>query len=319
MKCVITGAVGFIGSHLCDRFLGEGYEVVAVDNLCTGQRDNVAHLAAEPRFTLLEQDVTLPFTVPGKLDYVLHFASPASPSPSSRIGYLQMPIETLKANSLGTLNALELARAKGAAFLFASTSEIYGDPHVTPQREDYTGNVQTIAPRSCYDEAKRFGEAAVMAYHRQHRLQTRIVRIFNTYGPRMRLDDGRVLPNFLGQALRDEPITIYGDGSQTRSFCYVDDLIEGIVRLLRSNFHEPVNLGNPAEISIMTLAREVIELTKSSSQLVFEPIGEGDPKRRKPDITRARQILGWEPKIGRGDGLRRTLEYFRSLIPPRSK
>ena len=291
MRTVITGGAGFIGSHLCERFLDDGHELICVDNLLTGARRNIAGLFENPRFRFIEHNVSEPIEIDGPVDNVLHFASPASP-----VDYLTHPIPTLKVGSLGTHNALGLAKAKDARFLLASTSEVYGDPEVHPQREDYWGNVNPIGPRGCYDEAKRFAEAITMAYHRYHGVKTRIVRIFNTYGPRMRLDDGRVLPNFMKQALRGEPITLYGQGEQTRSFCYVSDLVEGIVRLLNTDFAEPVNLGNPNEITVMQLAQEIIDLVAGTkSKIVHVGLPEDDPKRRKPDITRARTLLGWEP------------------------
>jgi len=309
MRTLITGGCGFIGSHLCERFLAEGHDVVAVDNFITGRKENVAHLRTHQRFSVIEHDVSQPLTVDGPVDAVLHFASPASP-----VDYLHYPIQTLKVGSLGTHITLGLAKAKNARYLLASTSEVYGDPEQHPQREDYWGNVNPIGLRGCYDEAKRFSEAIVMAYHRAHGVNTHIVRIFNTYGERMRLDDGRVLPNFMGQALRGEPLTIYGNGSQTRSFCYVNDLIEGIFRLLFTEFHEPVNLGNPDEVSILEFAREILALSGSKSAPVFKPLPQDDPKVRKPDITRARQLLGWEPKVNRHDGLKRTMQYFQKQV-----
>lgn len=311
MRVLITGGAGFVGSHLCDRFVSDGHEVLCVDNLITGHTDNIAHLQRHPRFSFRQHDISQPLEVDGPIDCILHFASPASPS-----DYLRYPIQTLKVGSLGTHNALGLARAKKARFLLASTSEVYGDPLVHPQREDYWGNVNPVGIRGCYDESKRFAEAITMAYQRAHGLETRIVRIFNTYGPRMRLDDGRVLPNFIGQALRGEPLTIYGDGTQTRSFCHVEDLVEGIVRLLASEEREPVNLGNPDEVTILDFAREILELTGSKSQLVFRPLPQDDPRVRQPDITKARQRLGWEPRISRREGLRRTIEYFQKKIAP---
>ncbi len=308
-KVLITGGAGFIGSHLCDRFIAEGDEVVCMDNFITGSPDNIAHLVGNPKFRFIQYNVTEFIYVEGKIDAVLHFASPASP-----IDYLKLPIQTLKVGSLGTHKALGFAKAKGARFLLASTSETYGDPLVHPQREDYWGNVNPIGVRGVYDEAKRFSEAMTMAYHRYHGLDTRIVRIFNTFGPRMRLDDGRVLPAFMEQALTGKDLTAFGDGSQTRSFCYVDDLVEGIVRLLRSSFNEPVNIGNPDEITIMQFAREIIELTASKSNISFKPLPEDDPKVRQPDITRAREVLGWEPKVPRIEGLKRTIGYFRDKL-----
>jgi dTDP-glucose 4,6-dehydratase len=309
MRTLITGGAGFIGSHLCERFLGKGHEVVCVDNFITGSRTNIEPLLANPRFGLIEHDVSRPLKVEGPVDYVLHFASPASP-----VDYLNYPIQTLKVGSLGTHNALGLAKLKGARFLLASTSEVYGDPEVHPQREDYWGHVNCVGPRGCYDESKRFAEAIVMAYHRAHGVNTRIIRIFNTYGPRMRLDDGRVLPNFMGQALRGEPLTVYGDGSQTRSFCYVDDLVEGIDRLLGKEYPEPVNLGNPDEVTILQFAKEILALSGSGSEISYRPLPQDDPRVRKPDITRARQLLGWEPRVARADGLRRTLAYFQGKV-----
>jgi dTDP-glucose 4,6-dehydratase len=313
VRTLITGGGGFIGSHLCERFLAEGHEVIAVDNFITGRQDNVEPLRDHAGFHLVRHDVSQPLTIDGPIDNVLHFASPASP-----VDYLHYPIQTLKVGSLGTHNTLGLAKAKGARYLLASTSEVYGDPERHPQREDYWGNVNSVGTRGCYDEAKRFSEAIVMAYHRTHGVNTHIVRIFNTYGERMRLDDGRVLPNFMGQALRGESLTVYGNGSQTRSFCYVSDLVEGIYRLLFTEFHEPVNLGNPDEVSILEFAREVLELSGSPSKLIFKPLPEDDPKVRKPDITRARQLLGWEPRVNRRDGMKRTLDFFRQQVGPRS-
>jgi dTDP-glucose 4,6-dehydratase len=312
LRTIITGGAGFIGSHLCERFLGKGHEVVCVDNLITGLLENVEPLRRNSRFTFFHHDISHPLELDGPVDNVLHFASPASP-----VDYLQYPIQTLKVGSLGTHNTLGLAKAKNARFLLASTSEVYGDPEEHPQREAYWGHVNPIGLRGCYDEAKRFAEAIVMAYHRTHRVNTHIVRIFNTYGPRMRLDDGRVLPNFMGQALRGEPLTIYGDGSQTRSFCYVDDLVEGIDRLLQTDFHEPVNLGNPSEITILEFAREILELSGSKSGIEHRPLPADDPKVRKPDISRARQLLGWEPKVDRHEGLERTLKHFRERVGAR--
>ncbi|WP_161890251.1 UDP-glucuronic acid decarboxylase family protein [Pontibacter russatus] len=308
-RVLITGGAGFLGSHLCDRFIKEGYNVVAMDNLITGSLDNIEHLFKLPNFEFYHHDVSKFVHVPGKLDYILHFASPASP-----IDYLKIPIQTLKVGSLGTHNLLGLAKAKGARMLIASTSEVYGDPLVHPQREDYWGNVNPVGPRGCYDEAKRFQEAITMAYHMHHSLETRIVRIFNTYGPRMRLDDGRVLPAFLSQALRGEPLSIFGDGSQTRSFCYVDDLVEGIYRLLLSDYHLPVNVGNPSEITIKEFAEEICKLTGVELKVEYQPLPKDDPQKRQPDITKAREILGWEPQVDRAEGLKRTLEYFRDKI-----
>jgi dTDP-glucose 4,6-dehydratase len=308
-RVLITGGAGFIGSHLCERFLADGCEVICMDNLLTGSADNVAHLFTDRRFTFVQQDVTNYIHVKGPLDAILHFASPASP-----VDYLELPIQTLKVGSLGTHKALGLAKEKGARLLLASTSEVYGDPLVHPQNEDYWGNVNPIGPRGVYDEAKRFAEAITMAYHRTHGVQTRIVRIFNTHGPRMRLNDGRVVPNFIAQALRHEPITVYGDGSQTRSFCYVADLIEGLVRLLRSEHIGPINCGNPTEVTILEFAERIKALTESRSEIVFKALPVDDPKVRQPDITRARTLLGWEPRIGLEDGLRRTIDYFRPRV-----
>lgn len=307
-RVLITGAAGFLGSHLCDRFIKEGYYVIGMDNLVTGDLKNIEHLRSFPTFEFIHHDVSNYIDVPGELDYILHFASPASP-----IDYLKIPIQTLKVGSLGTHNCLGLAKAKGARILVASTSEVYGDPLVHPQTEDYWGHVNPIGPRGVYDEAKRFQEAITMAYHRYHGVETRIIRIFNTYGPRMRLNDGRVLPAFIGQALRGEDLTVFGDGSQTRSFCYVDDLVEGIYRLLMSDYAEPVNIGNPVEITIKQFGEEIIKLTGTKQQLVLKPLPQDDPKQRRPDITRAQQILGWEPQVTREEGLRRTYEYFKSL------
>ncbi len=308
-RVLITGGAGFLGSHLCDRFLAEGYEVLCMDNLITGDLRNVEHLFCEPDFHYFHQDVTEYIHVPGRLDVIMHFASPASP-----IDYLELPIQTLKVGSLGTHKALGLAHAKGARILLASTSECYGDPLVHPQTEDYWGNVNPVGPRGVYDEAKRFAEAMTMAYHRYHKVETRIVRIFNTYGPRMRLNDGRALPAFMSQALRGEDITVFGDGSQTRSFCFVDDLIEGIWRLLHSDEIMPTNIGNPAEMTILQFARKVAELTGSGSRIVFRDLPQDDPKVRQPDIAKARRVLGWEPVVGLDEGLRRTLNYFKQRI-----
>ena len=310
MRTVITGGAGFVGSHLCERFLAEGDEVLCVDNLLTGHRRNFVHLADNPRFRFIEHNISEHLHIDGPVDNVLHFASPASPA-----DYLAHPIPTLKVGSLGTHNALGLAKAKNARFLLASTSEVYGDPAVHPQREDYWGNVNPIGPRGCYDEAKRFAEAITMAYHRYHGVKTRIVRIFNTYGPRMRLNDGRVLPAFMGQSLRGEDLTVFGQGEQTRSFCYVTDLVDGIYRLLHTDFSEPVNIGNPVEITVHQLAQEILALVGSTkSKIVYNPLPEDDPKRRKPDITRAQTLLGWNPTIDRAEGLKRTLEYFRGVL-----
>ncbi|MFC5409060.1 UDP-glucuronic acid decarboxylase family protein [Larkinella bovis] len=307
-RVLITGGAGFLGSHLCDRFIKEGYHVIAMDNLITGDIRNIEHLFHLPNFEFYHHDVSKFIHVPGELDYILHFASPASP-----IDYLKIPIQTLKVGSLGIHNCLGLARVKKARVLIASTSEVYGDPTVHPQNEDYWGNVNPVGPRGVYDEAKRFQEAMTMAYHTYHGLETRIVRIFNTYGPRMRLNDGRVLPAFIGQALRGEDLTVFGDGSQTRSFCYVDDLIEGIYRLLLSDYPYPVNIGNPGEITIKEFGEEIIKLTGTKQKLILKPLPTDDPKQRKPDITRAQEILGWEPKVSREEGLRITYEYFKSL------
>jgi len=307
-RILITGAAGFLGSHLCDRFIKEDYHVIAMDNLITGRLKNIEHLFKLENFEFYNHDITTFIHVPGKLDYILHFASPASP-----IDYLKIPIQTLKVGSLGTHNCLGLAKAKGARILVASTSEVYGDPTVHPQTEEYWGNVNPIGPRGVYDEAKRFQEAMTMAYHTFHGVETRIVRIFNTYGPKMRLNDGRVLPAFIGQALRGEDLTIFGDGSQTRSFCYVDDLIEGIYRLLLSDYHLPVNIGNPDEISILDFAKEILKLTNSNQKLITKDLPVNDPKQRQPDITKARTLLGWEPKVSRSEGLKLTYDYFKSL------
>ncbi|HKX45162.1 MAG TPA: UDP-glucuronic acid decarboxylase family protein [Planctomycetota bacterium] len=308
-RVLITGGAGFLGSHLCDRFLAEGYEVICMDNLITGDLRNIEGHVGDPWFHFAHQDVTEFIHVPGKLDAVLHFASPASP-----IDYLELPIQTLKVGSLGTHKALGLAHAKGARFLLASTSEVYGDPLVHPQQESYWGNVNPVGPRGVYDEAKRFAEAMTMAYHRYHGVETRIVRIFNTYGPRMRLNDGRALPAFMGQALRGEPLTVFGDGSQTRSFCYVDDLIEGLYRLLKSSESEPVNIGNPTEMTILDFARAVLAATGSKVPIEHRPLPVDDPKVRQPDISKARRVLGWEPQVGLQAGLDRTLAYFRDRV-----
>ena len=307
-RVLITGGAGFLGSHLCDRFIKEGYHVIAMDNLITGDLKNIEHLFKLEHFEFYHNDVSKFIHVPGELDYIMHFASPASP-----IDYLKIPIQTLKVGSLGIHNCLGLARVKNARVLIASTSEVYGDPNVHPQPEEYWGNVNPVGPRGVYDEAKRFQEAMTMAYHTYHGLETRIVRIFNTYGPRMRLNDGRVLPAFIGQALRGEDLTMFGDGSQTRSFCYVDDLVEGIYRLLLSDYAQPVNIGNPDEITIKEFGEEIIKLTGTSQKLISLPLPTDDPKQRKPDITKARSILGWEPKVNRADGLKITYEYFKSL------
>jgi dTDP-glucose 4,6-dehydratase len=308
-RVLITGGAGFLGSHLCERYLKEGYEVICMDNLITGNGDNIEHLFGDANFQFIHHDVTNYIHVSGDLDLILHFASPASP-----IDYLEMPIQTLKVGSLGTHKALGLARAKGARILLASTSEVYGDPLIHPQPETYWGNVNPIGFRGVYDEAKRFAEAMTMAYHRYHNLETRIVRIFNTYGPRMRLVDGRALPTFMAQALRGEDITVFGDGQQTRSFCYVDDLIEGIYRLSKSEEVEPVNIGNPEEITILDFANEIIELTGAKSKVVHKDLPKDDPKIRKPDIKRAQEILGWNPTVSRREGLTETLDYFKELV-----
>jgi dTDP-glucose 4,6-dehydratase len=308
-RVLVTGAAGFLGSHLCDRFLKEGCEVIGMDNLLTGNIRNIEHLFPLKEFSFYHHDVTKFVHIPGKLDYIMHFASPASP-----IDYLKMPIQTLKVGALGTHNLLGLAKAKNARILVASTSEVYGDPLVHPQTEAYWGNVNPIGPRGVYDEAKRFMESITMAYHNFHNVETRIVRIFNTYGPRMRLDDGRALPTFMSQALNNEDITVFGDGSQTRSFCYVDDLVEGIYRLLLSDYHLPVNIGNPSEITLQQFAEEVQTLTGTKSAIVYRPLPQDDPKQRRPDITKAKELLGWEPKVERNEGLKRTLEYFREHI-----
>jgi dTDP-glucose 4,6-dehydratase len=309
-RVLITGAAGFLGSHLCDRFIKEGCHVIGMDNLITGDLRNIEHLFKLEQFEFYHHDVSKFIHVPGDLTHILHFASPASP-----IDYLKIPIQTLKVGSLGTHNCLGLAKTKQARILVASTSEIYGDPQVHPQTEEYWGNVNPVGPRGVYDEAKRFQEAMTMAYHNFHGLETRIVRIFNTYGPRMRLNDGRALPAFIGQALRGEDLTVFGDGSQTRSFCYVDDLVEGIYRLLHSDYHLPVNIGNPSEITLKQFAEEVIALTGARQKIVFKPLPVDDPKQRQPDITKARDLLGWEPKVERKTGLKTTYEYFKSLAP----
>jgi dTDP-glucose 4,6-dehydratase len=308
-RILITGAAGFLGSHLCDRFIKEGYEVIGMDNLLTGNIKNIEHLFPLKEFQFYHHDVTRFVHVPGNIDYILHFASPASP-----IDYLRMPIQTLKVGALGTHNLLGLAKSKGSRILVASTSEVYGDPLEHPQTEEYWGNVNPVGPRGVYDEAKRFMESITMAYHTFHQVETRIIRIFNTYGPRMRLDDGRALPTFMSQAMRGENITVYGDGSQTRSFCYVDDLVEGIYRLLLSDYSRPVNIGNPSEITLLEFAEEVLKLTGSKSKIVYEALPQDDPKQRKPNITKAQNILGWEPKVDRHEGLKRTLEYFKLHI-----
>jgi len=308
IKALVTGAAGFLGSHLCDKLLANDIAVIGMDNLITGSMSNIAHLEGNPNFRFVHHDVCEFIDIKEDLDYILHFASPASP-----IDYLKIPIQTLKVGALGTHNVLGLARAKNARILVASTSEIYGDPLVHPQTEDYFGNVNTIGPRGVYDEAKRYLESITMAYHRYHAVDTRIIRIFNTYGPRMRLNDGRVIPAFMGQALRGEDLTVFGDGSQTRSFCFVEDEIEGIYRLLMSDYHLPVNIGNPDEISILDFAKEIIKLTGTDQKIVFKPLPKNDPLQRKPDITKAREILGWQPKIGRKEGMQHTFNYFKSL------
>jgi dTDP-glucose 4,6-dehydratase len=307
-RVLITGAAGFLGSHLCDKFIKEGYHVIGMDNLVTGDLRNIEHLMKLEQFEFYHHDVSKFVHVPGDIKYILHFASPASP-----IDYLKIPIQTLKVSSLGTHNILGLARAKKARVLVASTSEVYGDPVVHPQTEDYWGNVNPVGPRGCYDEAKRFMEAITMAYHNVHNVETRIIRIFNTYGPRMRLNDGRVLPAFIGQALRGEDLTMFGDGSQTRSFCYVADLVDGIYKLLLSDYHLPVNIGNPSEITIKEFGEEILKLTGANQKLISLPLPADDPKQRKPDITKAKAILGWEPKVNRAEGLKITYEYFKSL------
>jgi len=309
-RVLITGAAGFLGSHLCDRFIKEGYHVIGMDNLITGDLRNIEHLFKLEQFEFYHHDVSKFIHIPGELKYILHFASPASP-----IDYLKIPIQTLKVGSLGTHNCLGLAKAKKARILVASTSEIYGDPLVHPQSEEYWGNVNPVGPRGVYDEAKRFQEAITMAYYNFHKVETRIVRIFNTYGPRMRLNDGRALPAFIGQALRGEDLTVFGDGSQTRSFCYVDDLVEGIYRLLMSNYQLPVNVGNPSEITLKEFAEEVIKLTGTSQKIIYKPLPVDDPKQRQPDITKAKELLGWEPTVSRKEGLKITYEYFKSLPP----
>jgi dTDP-glucose 4,6-dehydratase len=313
-RVLITGAAGFLGSHLCDRFIQEGYEVIGMDNLSTGSLSNIEHLFPLQEFSFYHHDVSKFIHIPGPLDYILHFASPASP-----IDYLQLPIQTLKVGSLGTHNCLGLAKAKKARILVASTSEVYGDPLVHPQHEDYWGNVNPVGPRGVYDEAKRFQEAITMAYHNFHGLETRIVRIFNTYGPRMRLNDGRALPAFIGQALHGENLTVFGDGSQTRSFCYVSDLVEGIFRLLLSEESRPVNIGNPLEISLLDFAKEIIALCGTSSKIEFKPLPQDDPKQRQPDINRAKNVLGWEPVVSRQEGLALTYTYFKNQLADSNK
>lgn len=311
MRTLITGGAGFVGSHLCERFLKEGHDVICLDNFITGNPVNLQHLQGNSHLTFLRHNISNHIEIDGPIDNILHFASPASP-----VDYLRHPIATLKVGSLGTHNTLGLAKVKNSSYLLASTSEVYGDPEQHPQREEYWGNVNPIGIRGVYDEAKRFAEAMTMAYHREHGLNTHIVRIFNTYGPRMRLDDGRVVPNLMGQALRGEPMTVYGDGSQTRSFCYVSDLVEGIYRLLLCDFHEPVNLGNPNEVSILDFAKEIQKLSGTKSAIEFKPLPKDDPKVRKPDIARARKLLGWEPKVDRSEGMRQTMEFFRKTLHP---
>src|SRR5579862_3308528 len=306
---VVTGAAGFLGSHLTDLLLARGYKVIGIDNFVTGTVDNISHLGGHPRFKFIQQDVSEFIFLNEPVDYVWHFASPASP-----VDYLELPIQTLKVGSLGTHKALGLAKNKKARFLLASTSEIYGDPLVHPQTEDYWGNVNSIGPRGCYDEAKRFAEAMTVAYHKEHRVQTRIVRIFNTYGPRMRLNDGRVVPAFIGQALKNKPITVFGKGTQTRSFCYVSDLIEGIYRLMMSSVREPVNIGNPVEMTMLQFAEEIIRTTGSKSKIIHKPLPQDDPKQRQPDITKAKKILKWEPKVPLREGMAKTIEYFKGKI-----
>src|SRR6476660_7039922 len=307
-RVLITGGAGFLGSHLCDRFIKEGYEVIAMDNLLTGNLRNIDHLFPRKEFTFYNHDVTKFVHVPGNIDYIMHFASPASP-----IDYLKIPIQTLKVGAMGTHNCLGLAKAKNARMLVASTSEVYGDPLVHPQPEEYWGNVNPVGPRGVYDEAKRFMESITMAYHTFHQVETRIIRIFNTYGPRMRLNDGRALPAFIGQALREEDLTVFGDGSQTRSFCYVDDLVEGIYRLLLSDYSMPVNIGNPDQIKLREFAEEIITLTGTKQKIVYMPLPQDDPKQRQPDISKAKELLGWEPKVNRSEGLKITYEYFKSV------
>ncbi len=316
MRILITGAAGFLGSNLCDLLIADNHEVIGMDNFITGSPENLAHLTGNEKFSFIRHDVSRFIFVPGKIDAVMHFASPASPNPNSPFGYLNLPIQTLKAGALGTHNTLGVARFQNTKFVLASTSEIYGDPLEHPQTEEYWGHVDPIGPRSVYDEAKRFAEALTMAYHRFHDVDTRIVRIFNTFGPRMHLDDGRVVPNFLQQALQSQPLTVYGDGSQTRSFCYVDDLIDGIYRLLVSDEHSPVNIGNPVETTILKFAETINKITGNSAGIVFkeDARGEGDPQRRRPDISRARDILGWEPNISLEDGLLKTMDYFKGKM-----
>ena len=309
MRIVLTGGAGFIGSHMTDRLIAEGHRIVVVDNLITGYEQNLSHQRHHPHLEFFRQDVSEPFEIPGEVDWILHFASPASP-----IDYLKLPLETLKVGSYGTHHALELARAKGAAFLLTSTSEVYGDPLVHPQPEDYWGNVNPNGPRSVYDEAKRYAEAVSMAYYREFGLDVRIVRIFNTYGPRNRVDDGRVVPTFINQALREEPLTVFGEGNQTRSFQYVDDLVEGIRRLMDVPYHQPINIGNPVEMTILEFARLILRLTGSRSEIVYRPLPQDDPRTRQPDISRAREVLGWEPRVPVEEGLRKTIDWYRSLL-----
>jgi dTDP-glucose 4,6-dehydratase len=309
IRSLVTGGAGFLGSHLCDRLLAEGHQVVCLDNLITGDIVNISHLMGNPNFSFLNYDVTNYLFIDGKVDFIFHFASPASP-----IDYLKVPIQTLKVGSLGTHKALGLAKAKGARFFIASTSEVYGDPLIHPQKEDYWGNVNPVGPRGVYDEAKRFAEAMTMAYHRYHGLETRIIRIFNTYGERMRMNDGRAIPAFMSQAMRNEDVTVFGDGSQTRSVCYVSDLIDGIYRLMMSDYDMPMNIGNPEEVTMLQLAKEIIQLTGSRSKIIFQDLPEDDPKVRQPDITKAKELLGWEPKVQRHEGLQRTLKYFKMKL-----
>jgi dTDP-glucose 4,6-dehydratase len=308
-KALVTGGAGFLGSHLCEKLLKEGFGVICLDNFLTGRIENIEHLLGNPNFTFKKHDVTTFIEIKGSLNYILHFASPASPK-----DYLEHPIHTLKVGALGTYNSLGLAKDKKAVFLLASTSEVYGDPLVSPQNEEYWGNVNPVGPRSVYDEAKRYAEAITMAYHNTHDIDTKIARIFNTYGPRMRIEDGRALPAFMCQALKNEPITVFGDGSQTRSFCYVDDLIDGIYKLLLSNINQPINIGNPNEVSILDFAREILSLTGSKGGIVFKPLPENDPKIRRPDITKAKKLLNWEPKVSREEGIKRVLEYFKKEL-----
>lgn len=309
MRTLITGGAGFLGSHLCDYLMEKGHEVICIDNLLTGSTENIEHCFGNPKFKFIKHNVSEYIYVGGEINNVMHFASPASP-----MDYLKFPIQTLKVGSLGTLNAIGVAKSKKAKFFLASTSEVYGDPHVHPQTEEYWGNVNPVGPRGVYDEAKRFAEAMVMAYHRSHGIDTRIVRIFNTYGPRMRINDGRALPAFISQAINGESLTVFGDGLQTRSFCYVSDLVEGIYRLLGSDVNEPVNIGNPTEIKLIDVAKEIVEMTGSKSKIIFKPLPIDDPKCRRPDITKAKKLLNWEPKVSRTEGLKKTIEYFRSVL-----